>query len=298
MHAGELLEMAAVVCNHGPSLIADSTPIAAEGLKQYRAASLYRIHKWLALLDSFFADDAHEKPDWPTVRIAFEEIITGEVLARTFAALLCLHDRKHPENPPTEPLAREVLGRHLRPRNQMLKRLIESGQSDSHPSIPENRSIPATPSIAVDEAQRLLDLCRRAERWTDMLIGYLGDPRHLSDYTTNPQRACEFAKDLRARDPASPATGRSSWPLLEVSLRAAFERDLSGQATEGRVNQKIALAILASMVGDRTPAPPKTSVLLDRSRAWEKRIWATADKAQALLDGYFNEFSSPSSPTR
>jgi hypothetical protein len=270
--AGDLLELAAILCNQGPLRLDDPRPFSVDGLRLYQEGSLARIDNWLDLFNSLCDDEKRYRRGWSTekwitVRTAFEEIATGETLARTFAAFAHLFDRSHPQaTKKTTPIAEAILGQHLRPRNRMLRHLVE------------NREIPP------DESKRLLDLCRRAEKWTDMLIGYMDPGGELHRFGTKADRIKDYSADFasnRSSPSASSETPHQKWPLLEISLRAAFQDDLRSSPLYGQLNRQIAAGVLECLVVEpHLSSGPIHSL-------WENRIWAMADTTQSLLDAYF-----------
>ena len=82
----------------------------------------------------------------------------------------------------------------------------------------------AQAAVRETPADRLNTPRPRAERWTDRLVGYLAALEDVSEFAFEPQRAKEFARDLRCQcgEPGS----RQVWPLVLASLRAAFTQGL------------------------------------------------------------------------
>jgi hypothetical protein len=229
MHARELVELAAIVSAHGPVLIRGCRQLSATSLQQYWTASKCRLDRWARSLKGFagYADDAGEqrrRAQWPLVRGVLEEILTGEVLTRVWAATLCAHDRHHHSND-TEAIAQSVLIGHLEARHRVLTLLVRS------------------PAIEAEGAVKLNHLRRRTERWTDLLVGYLAGLYDVSQFAVDPERAKQFAEDLRYR--SNLPAGRHTWPLMLASLRAAFGEGLCSISPNADLNAQIASSILA-----------------------------------------------------
>jgi hypothetical protein len=262
MHARELIELAALAAAHGPVLVRTSGRISESSIKQYWIASKSRLDRWGWTLRSVSGDASasgrSSKPSpWTLPRSTLEEIITGEVLTRVWAAVLSAHDRFRGTDQ-AEPIAQSVLVGHLEARHRVLT-LLTGG-----------------PPVDVEQAVRLNRLRCRAERWTDLLIGYLLGVEDVSRFAVEPDRARDFADDLRRR--CRMKGGRYAWPLLLASLRAAFRKGLTPKSPNGDLNAQIASSILASLQPELFEA---TGLL--RS-AWLMRMTNVTDDAQGMLD--------------
>ena len=117
MHARELLELASLVSEQGPTLIRGTAPLSAQGVQQYWTASKCRLDRWTRSL-RYLADNSHHLDanaspiHWTFARGVLEEILTGEVLTRVWTAMLCVYDRQCGGNE-FEPLARSIMAGHL-----------------------------------------------------------------------------------------------------------------------------------------------------------------------------------------
>jgi hypothetical protein len=262
MHARELIELAALVTAHGPVLVRTSGRISESSIRQYWTASKSRLDRWGWTLRSLSSEAGEpgrpsQPSAWTLPRGTLEEIITGEVLARVWTAVLSAHDRFRGTDQ-AEPIAQSVLLGHLEARHRVLT-LLTGG-----------------PPIDLEQAFRLNRLRRRAERWTDLLIGYLLGMEDVSRFAVEPDRAREFADDLRDRSRMK--GGRYAWPLLLTSLRAAFQTGLAPQSPNGDLNAQIAASVLASLQPELFDA---TGLL--RS-AWLMRMTNVTDDTQSMLD--------------
>ena len=262
MHARELVELAAIVSAHGPVLVRGHRQLSAASLQQYWTASKCRLDRWARSLKGFatYADGAgpqRRRAQWPLVRAVLEEILTGEVLTRVWTAVLCAHDRHH-HSDTAEAVARSVLIGHLEARHRVLTLLVRS------------------PMIETEGAVKLNHLRRRTERWTDLLVGHLAGLDKVSQFAVDPQRARQFAEDLRYRS-NSPA-GRQAWPLMLSSLRAAFGEGLRSISPSADLNAQIASSILACFQPELFD-----STGLFRS-LWLTRLANVTDDAQGMVE--------------
>jgi hypothetical protein len=262
MHARELIELAALAVAHAPVLVRTSGRISESNIRKYWTASKSRLDRWGWTLRSVLGEDGQSRQPSKASpgklpRATLEEIITGEVLTRVWAAVLCAHDRFRGTDQ-AEPIARSVLVGHLEARHRVLT-LLAGG-----------------PPVDLEQAFPLDRLRRRAERWTDLLIGCLVGVEDVSRFAVEPDRARQFADDFRNR--SSTKGEQYVWPLLLASLRSAFQTGLSPTSPNSDLNARIAASVLASLEPELFDA---TGLL--RS-AWLMRMNHVTDDAQGMID--------------
>jgi hypothetical protein len=122
--------------------------------------------------------------------------------------------------------------------------------------------------IDAEAALKLNRLRRRAERWTDLLVGRLAGAYDVSEFAVDPQRAKDFAPDPFF----------ASWPLTMASLRAAFQRGLSPESPNADLNARIAAAILSCY-----PWELFDSIGLLRS-LWMMRLTNITEDTQGMIE--------------
>jgi hypothetical protein len=164
------------------------------------------------------------------------------------------------------PVARSVFAAHVEARHRVLTLLVNGS------------------AVAAEDAMRLDLLRRRAERWTDVLLGQLVALGDVAPLAFDPERAADFAEDLKPEGPEEgrhsylPERGRLVGPLLMSSMRAAFRRVLAPVSPNADLNAKIATSIVAFF-------PPE---LLDAAGVpeslWLLRITQTTLAAEGLID--------------
>ncbi len=260
MHARELIELAAVVARHGRALIEGDGARDDRATESYWVASKCRLERWGRTLKHLSGDAAVAEGRRAARGLlaggVMEEILTGEVLTRVWTAVACGCDRRRGTDR-MEPIARSVLIGHLEARHRVLTLLVRG------------------PVVGAELAVKLNRLRRRTERWTDLLVGYLGQWEDVCHVAIDPRRAAEFAGDLReqGRRPG----GRAVWPLVQASLRAGFWRGLAAVSPNADLNARIGAAVLAAF-------PPELfdSVGLVRS-VWQLRLSNAADDAAGML---------------
>jgi len=261
MHARELIELAAIVSAHGPALIQSGERIAADSIEQYWTTSKVRLDRWAWRLKSFAqqanTDAQRRRVQWPATRSVLEEILTGEVLTRVWTAVLCAHDRQRGTDE-VEPVARSVMIGHMEARHRVLTLMVRG------------------PGIDAEAAVKLNRLRRRAERWTDLLVGHLMGIHDVSEFAADPQRAKDFAQDLKDRSHFQ--GGQQVWPLMLASLRAAFQRGLGPESPNADLNARIVASVLSCF-----PTEMFDSTGLMRS-LWLMRLTNMADDTQIMID--------------
>jgi len=262
MHACELIELAAVVAAHGPVLVRGNGQLSTTGIEQYWSVSKCRLDRWSRSLKRFSADVARDNPRLHRsrksfVRAVLEEILTGEVLTRVWTAVICAYDR-HRSSDHGEPLARSVLIGHLEARNRVLTLLVRG------------------PGIDAAQAVKLNRLRRRTERWSDMLVGYLGELHDVGEFAVAPARAREFADDWHYEGWLK--GGRHPWSIVLASLRTSFRQGLSPLSPNADLNMQIASSILSCFQPELFDSTGFFHSL------WLMRLTNITNDAQGMLD--------------
>lgn len=271
MQARELVELAALVSLHGPSLIVSSAAIPPECLEQYWTLSKCRLDRWGLALNRFKTSTAGSTASRSQRAPlgAMEEILTGEVLTRVWAAVLSAHDRRHGRSE-AEPIARSVLIGHLEVRHRVLNAIVHDARLEPEEAVWLNR------------------LRRRARRWTDLLVANLLPVVDVSEFAMEPGRAKALCGALRP--PQGP-----SWQVLLTSLRAAFRASSSVRSPNPDVNARIASNVLGCFEPELFE-----STGLFRS-VWLARLLSATDDTQGMLDALFRadegrEVTPPAAP--
>jgi hypothetical protein len=259
MHARELIELAGLVSAHGPLLVESDQRLAKENIEQYWVTSKARLDRWAHSLKGFAGplDASSGKLSWRRVRGVLEEILASEVLTRVWTAVLCAHDRRLGTDD-AGPVARSVMLGHIEARHRVLTLVVH------------------TPRVEVEAAVKLNSLRRRAERWTDVLVGRLAETHEVAEFAADPARAKDFAEELRCRGAAE--RRRLTWPLMMASLRGAFQRGMDGPSANADLNARIAASIIACF-----PAELFSGTGLFYS-VWMMNLMTVADDAQGMID--------------
>lgn len=261
MHTYELLELAALVSVHGPVLVRNSPPISPQTVERYWIASKSRLDRWGRALKTLATATGSPQPgsrdavSW-SVRGLLEEILTGEVLTRLWTAAMCAYDRRRGTDV-AEPVVRSVLIGHLEARHRVLTLLVRG------------------PVVSAEQAVRLNQLRRRAERWTDMLLASLAKWCDVGEFAFDHERTKDFAEDLSFQ--ASMNGGQHAWPLVIASLRAAFRQGLCLTCPNFDLNAQIGESILSAFSTELFD-----SIGLVQS-LWMARLSSVTNDAQGMV---------------
>lgn len=272
MHASQLIELASLVAIHGEVLVHGSKQIPKAGVEEYWVASKSRLNRWSGDLRnlSYQLDSGSDSSSCPPVDSLLEEILTGEVLTRVWAAAMFAYDRQRDVDF-AEPLARSVLIGHMEARHRVLTLLVHG------------------PAIGAEHAVKLNRLRSRTERWIDMLIGCMAELGEVSEFAVDPARAEDFAEGLSAS--RRRVDGHHSRSLVLASLQAAFSHGLEPVSPNEKLNARIGEAVISCFP---TELFDSTGIL--RS-AWLTRLTSYADDAQGMLDDLLSPDPIPTDDT-
>lgn len=262
MNACQLIEAGAQVALETASWLDSGRPVPRRALHEYWAASKCRLQHWLTSLHHFsvqtLAGSSRESLAWEAIRPLMEEILSSELLARTWAAAAKAYDELHDE-PEAGPVAHSALSGQWEARNRVLH-LISLGQQ-----------------FAVVEAARLNDLRQKIERWCDMLLSHVALRTDVTELAFDAERCRDFADDV-LHGAAPPEDGLAR-ELILASLNQSFRYAVSERSPGADLNEKIASSVLTCMGQDGPHlARPATDA------AWLARLHRKADETEGLIE--------------
>jgi hypothetical protein len=192
-----------------------------------------------------------------------EEILISEILTRIWAGFLALQHLE-PEAG-ADSIARSVLQDHLEARRKALTQLMHAA------------AIPVADAIAINQ------LRRRAERWTDLLLGRLSAGGDMSHLAIDPQRVRDFALDWQDKADAAP---EECWSLMLEALHKSFPNS-EARTDNADLNERIAASVLCCFPSEifHTVGPLPS--------LWMLRLRHSADDAQCLLDQLWEQERCP-----
>jgi hypothetical protein len=261
MHAAELVDLAGVIASHARALVGAAHSLPTVELERYWTASKCRIDRWGLALAS--AKDQRTQSlecpaaahQWPLI----EEILSGEILTRVWAAILAKHDLKRGTSD-AEPIGRSVQVAHVEVRFRSLSLFSDA------------RHFPLSHVIRLNRVRR------QCERWTDVLLAQMAPIGDLAAFAHDAERMRDYADGVRAARRTQAEQIR--WSILLTSLHAAFERSVHHTSPNADLNCQIAAGIL----GCYQPELFDGSGVL--RTAWLSRLTAVADDAEMMMDDY------------
>jgi hypothetical protein len=271
MHAAELVDLAGVIATHASALVNAAHSLPTVELERYWTACRCRIDRWgLAL--AAVKDERADRVDvravssnhWPLI----DEILSGEILTRVWAAILAKHDLKHGITD-GEPIGSSVQLAHIEIRFRTMSLFSDA------------RHFP------LSDVVRLNRLRRQCERWTDVLLAQMSPIGDLAAYAHDIERMRDYADSAKQAQPARAEQVR--WSLLLTSLHAAFERSMRHSSPNDDLNRQIAAGIL----GCYQPELFDGSGVL--RAAWVSRLTTIVDDAETIVDEYLAASHSTSS---
>lgn len=260
MHVRQLIDIAGFVAHAGSLLIARAADLSPAPLEQYWAVAKCRAENWNRTLKFHLvhATGAEPPPAAPVELLAtLEEVFTSEILTRVWTTVLVARDRRF-RSGVDEPLARSAYDSHMEARNRALRMVLN------------RRLVSGRQSAALNVVRK------RAERWSDVLIGGLLQKGVTSEFAVEADRAHDFAEDLAERRELP--GGRHAWRMTLAALSSAFGDALHEPAANPDANARLAASILGCF-----PAELFDSTGLLQS-LWLARLAATASDAQGLIE--------------
>jgi hypothetical protein len=204
--------------------------IGPAATRQYWDASHRRSLAWLEALQDARRSGLAASGCGPVLA----EVFVTDVLTCLTAALQ-VHAAKRLGDGSVAAVALKAFERQQRLRHEAMALMVERADAETD---------------AVAAADRLR---RRAERWTDVLLGCCPAGLDAEQFAHDPRRADDFRAEP---DPFTGAPRRSlRRSLLMTSLRQAFPADLPGVPAHAPLHQAIHAA-LASMLPNEAPFPP------------------------------------------
>ncbi len=225
----QIAESAALVSSRASLLIEGRSGIPEAKLQCYWTNCRSRSNEWIKQLDCYSCrlneEVITEHPQiWMELEPLLNEIFVSEILTRVWAAVLTATDQRH-QKKLSAPIARHTVSLHIDARHRAMS-LMVSG-----------------PQVSLAELARVDRVRRKAERWSDILIGQFVTRYGLEELAFDVQRSIEFA-DSQVREILK-ATDEPVWEFVLAGIRIAF-------ATLGSVSAPSAAAhsaILSSVMG-------------------------------------------------
>lgn len=262
--AREFVEMAAVLADQGIVALRRMDRLSESSSEAYWSASKCRIERWADTFQHFrkAREKSGARTAWLALRPWFDEVLISEILTRVWAAFATICEADCSEKR-IEPIARSVFVGHIEARQRLLRFLVDERDLDS-------------------KFANSLDRVRRnAERWNDMLLGYLMVDRDVTDFAFDADRVCDFADGVRHE--REEKTDGYTWSLLQTSMKASFGPDKTSVLPNSDLNQDILYGVFSAFGPDFYDAIGSFASL------WRCRLDHMANDAEVMLEQLIRE---------
>ena len=232
MHARQMAEMAGWISACSELFSSGMVPVEGQHGMRYWTASKCRLQRWQSAL-KVFEDDLAEPCEmhdpWYAIEVVIQEILVSEILTRVWTAVLVQHDQTS-GNQELQSIGYSVFIGHLEMRSRSMRLLLH------------NRAAGQQVYDRIDK------LRRRMERWADLLLSRISDLEVAARFGFDEQRVRDFAADRPLEDHQRRSRMEN---LLQASLVAALNRELSTCSANPDLNAEIIAGILECFPGDR-----------------------------------------------
>lgn len=245
--------------------------MSRSGIEAYWLASRNRLDAWavdLKRLETYAANHWDcgqfevEPKVWEATAALNEEIMVSEILTRIWTVVGSALDERSQTNE-SGPFLRSVYHSHLEARHRVMRLIFEK----------------MTPSVT--QARRADRVRGHAERWTDILLGFLDSSCPIDEFAFESDRVADFGVSLCSHH--APAMAQS---LIMLSLRSTFEVGFVDRCPNPEMNERIACSVLGCFGPDVFD-----SIGLFKS-LWQSRLANTARDTQGMLDSLIAEHES------
>lgn len=267
MHANDTVEVAGVVATQSATLVSDRRPLSASSLSGYWYASRDRLETWVACLSAHrrragsVPSTAWTEVDLQLLRVV-HDLLATELLTRVWTCVIAGIDTVRNEN-------------HLAACHGIFASHRDLAQRALNEPVQRLRRDRGVAASIQQEAEELMRFRSRVERWTDLLVGYLVVGFGDAQFAFAPDRARDFADDIRRHRRMGRA--REAWGLTLQSLRLAFQARRLGQSPLADSHRRVASHILACF----DPTLVDSVGTLDS--LWTTRLMNRADDVNALV---------------
>lgn len=250
MHAKQQSEIAAWLALNSSAIIHGSQKVEALVAASFWSDSKSRLARWASALKTFDHDvrnpDQSHNP-WPAIGIVVEEVIVSEMLTRIWGAMLVSLDETAGRKE-LSALAHSVFIGHLEARNRTM-RLMLAGRAANEQLF-----------------DRINQLRRSVEKWTDLFLSWLPNQRAARKFAFDPARFDDYAGE---HDHYTDQQMLTRHQVLIRSMANMLTTLTGSWSANPEMNQRIVNGILACIDRDAFDAEglPRNlrSIWLERS---------------------------------
>lgn len=229
-----LAEMAAIVSARSTLLIESPAAVSDEHLQAYWQSARGRSIDWIRKLDDGLSrlgtsNECEHAAIWVSLKPVLTEVFVSEILTRVWGATLTAIDLHHGIRK-AEPIARNTTNIHSDARGRAMRLLVNGPQ------------VPMSELAGIDRIRR------KAERWTDLLVGHLALKYNLEQFAFESRRSLEFGQSqmrqiLEAKD-------EPVWEFVLAGVRLGFASLQSVQPLSDAWNRAIVQSIVGTFPAD------------------------------------------------
>ena len=232
MHARHLASIAGWTAFHNGALVHGQQGLAAIAASRYWTATKSRAQRWMRVLNLFEQDLHHDElghQPWSAIEVVVEEILLSEMLTRIWGASMAALDRRQGTDE-MQAIIQSVHIGQIEARNRALRLILAARTHDES---------------AYD---RMNNLRRKVERWTDYLLGQLPDVGVAVHYAFESARTRQFAIESFEE---TEAQRRMKQPIMLAAMIDDLAQHTSPYPANPTLNREIAAGVLACFPADR-----------------------------------------------
>jgi hypothetical protein len=256
-----LVGLAAILAFRGTDVIGAEAHISAAALDDYLAAAHQRQRRWTRRLRQ-----GRRAADQPSAtRACLEEIFVTEALACVWGALVVGHEQQQNYGGQGAKVVSRVALAHAETRQRAMHLLA------------------CRSALTPQDAAELDRLRRSMARWIDLLVAHVqqGFTVDVSPFAVEPERACEFADDLRHQQASGVAAPAVAVSL--TSLRSALDEQVRCPSPNADLNHAIATSVLSCLAPEIFDATGPYHAL------WTIRLTHRAADAERMVASLLEE---------
>ena len=263
MHSVLLVDLAAVVSEHGPAILYGRDTLSPEALTQYWTATHSRFNLWHQAMARYSrAEKANDieaiNAWWRDHTAVLEEILVSEILSRVVAALGAGLDARASDEE-ISPVTHAILLNHLEASNRVHQVILKAH------------------GPAAVKAEQLNRVRQGIESWTDVLLGRMAirNSEPLK-YAIDRDRATEYAEEATLQGHG--VTRRTSNALMNISMHEMISQRLSPEPALPAANREVSRSVMLML------RPELFDSVGSLKSLWMHRIENSADQTDRMLD--------------
>ncbi len=263
MHSVHLVDLAAVVSEHGPAILYGRETLSPEALTHYWTATHSRFNLWHQAMARYSrAEQLNQESAlndwWEQHTPVMEEILVSEILTRVVAALGIGLDSQASEEE-ISPVTHAILLNHLEASNRVHQVMLKANGRN------------------MVKAEQLNRVRRGIESWTDVLIGRMAlRNREPLQYAIERERALEYAEEAVLQGHG--VIRKTSNALMNISMHDMISTRLSAEPALPAANREVARSVMLML------RPELFDSVGTLKSLWMHRLENSADQTDRMLE--------------